>query len=120
MTLKAVVIGAGWAGEGHTVALRAAGVDVVALCGRTPDAAHAMAGKLQIDDVRFDWRQALEQLRPDIVSIATPAPPVKPAICTDRPPRETSYTTHGPSSAPASRSPIRRRGGASAPIAATR
>jgi predicted dehydrogenase len=75
MTLRAVVIGAGWAGEGHTVALRAAGVEVVALCGRTPDPAKAMAQKLGIEDVRFDWRQALEEVRPDIVSIATPAAP---------------------------------------------
>lgn len=75
MTLRAVVIGAGWAGEGHTIALRAAGVDVVALCGRTPEPAKAMAAKLGVEDVRFDWRQALAELRPDIVSIATPAGP---------------------------------------------
>ena len=35
MSLKAVVIGTGYAAEGHTVALRDAGVDVIALCGRT-------------------------------------------------------------------------------------
>jgi predicted dehydrogenase len=75
MTLQAVVIGAGWAGEGHTIALREAGVEVVAMCGRTPEPAKAMAGKLGIDEVRFDWRQALESLRPDIVAIATPAAP---------------------------------------------
>lgn len=75
MTLRAVVIGAGWAGEGHTIALRTAGVDVVALCGRTPEPAKAMAQKLGVEDVRFDWRQALAELRPDIVSIATPAAP---------------------------------------------
>ena len=73
MTLRAVVIGAGWAGEGHTRALRHVGVDVVALCGRTPEPAQAMAQKLGIADVRFDWREALITLRPDIVSIATPA-----------------------------------------------
>ncbi len=43
MTLRAVVIGTGWAGEGHTIALRAAGVEVVAMCGRTPEPAKAMA-----------------------------------------------------------------------------
>ena len=31
-----------------------------------------MAAKLGIDDLRFDWRQAIEELRPDIVAIATP------------------------------------------------
>src|SRR5262245_20012856 len=75
MTLRAVVIGTGWAGEGHTIALREAGVEVVAMCGRTPEPAKAMAVRLGIEHVRFDWRQALEALRPDIVSIATPAAP---------------------------------------------
>ena len=75
MSLKAVVIGAGWAGEGHTLALRAADVEVVALCGRTPEPAFAMGKKLGITQVLFDWRKALEDLKPDIVSIATPAKP---------------------------------------------
>ena len=75
MTFRAVVIGAGWAGEGHTNALRAAGVDVIAMCGRTPEPAKAMGEKLDIKDVRFDWQEAIEKLKPDIVSIATPAAP---------------------------------------------
>ncbi len=73
MALRAIVVGTGWAGEGHSKALRGAGVDVVALCGRTPEATRAMAQKLGIADVRFDWQQALTALQPDIVSIATPA-----------------------------------------------
>lgn len=73
MTLRAVVIGTGWAGEGHTYALRDAGVEVVAICGRTPEPARARAAQLGIADVRFDWRTALSELRPDIVTIATPA-----------------------------------------------
>ncbi len=32
--LRAVIIGAGWAGEGHTKALRYAGAEVVAICAR--------------------------------------------------------------------------------------
>ena len=32
--LRTVVIGAGWAGEGQTKALRYAGVEVVAICAR--------------------------------------------------------------------------------------
>lgn len=71
--LRAIVIGAGWAGEGHAKALRLAGVDVVALCGRTSEPAWAMAQKLGIDDVRFDWQDALNTLHPEIVAIATPA-----------------------------------------------
>jgi predicted dehydrogenase len=72
MALRAVIIGAGWAGEGHTIALRQAGVEVVALCGRTPEPAYAKATQLDIADVRFDWRTALAELRPDIVAIGTP------------------------------------------------
>lgn len=72
MALRAIVIGAGWAGEGHTIALRAAGVEVVALCGRTPEPAFARAAQLDVADVRFDWRAALTELRPDIVTIGTP------------------------------------------------
>jgi predicted dehydrogenase len=75
MKLRAIVIGSGWAGEGHTLALRDAGVEVVAMCGRTPEATHAMAQKLGIPEVRFDWRKALDEFRPDIVSIATTAAP---------------------------------------------
>jgi predicted dehydrogenase len=75
MALRAVVIGTGWAGEGHTFALRAAGVDVVAICGRTPEPAKAMAAKLGIGDLRLDWRRALVEINPDIVAIATTAAP---------------------------------------------
>ena len=73
MTIRAVVIGAGWAGEGHIIGLRDAGVEVVALFGRTPEPAYQRAADLGITDVRFDWRAGLEELRPEIVSIATPA-----------------------------------------------
>ncbi|HWQ12082.1 MAG TPA: Gfo/Idh/MocA family oxidoreductase [Roseiflexaceae bacterium] len=72
MALRAIVIGAGWAGEGHTLALRDAGVAVVALCGRTPEPAIARARQLGVPEVRFDWRAALEEFRPDIVAIGTP------------------------------------------------
>lgn len=72
MTLRAIVIGAGWAGEGHSKALRAAGVEVVALCGRTPEPAQAMARKLGIATVRLDWWAALHDLQPDLVAVATP------------------------------------------------
>ncbi len=73
MTLRAIVIGAGWAGEGHVLGLQAAGVEVVALCGRTPEAAYQRAAQLGVAQVRFDWRAAIAELQPDIVTIATPA-----------------------------------------------
>jgi predicted dehydrogenase len=75
MTHSAVVVGTGWAGEGYTRALRSAGVEVVALCGRTQEPAYAMGRRLDVTDVRLDWRAAIEQLRPDVVVVATPGRP---------------------------------------------
>jgi predicted dehydrogenase len=75
MALRAIVIGAGWAGEGHVVGLRDAGVEVVALCGRTPEPAYKRAAQLGVDAVRFDWRAAIEEFRPDIVTIGVPGAP---------------------------------------------
>jgi predicted dehydrogenase len=75
MTATAVVIGSGWAGEGHSIALQRAGVTVVALCGRTQGSVEALAARLQIPATRLDWAAALREFHPDIVSIATPAAP---------------------------------------------
>ena len=71
--LRAVVIGAGWAGEGHTAALRHHGVDVVALCARRPDAVRAAADQLGVREASTDWRRTLETVHPDLVALATPA-----------------------------------------------
>jgi len=57
MTVCAIVIGAGWAGEGHSKALRSAGVEIVVLCGRTPEPAQAMAQKLGI--IVMDFLESL-------------------------------------------------------------
>lgn len=73
MDLRAVVIGAGFAGEGHTFALRANGVSVEAMCARTPDVVEATARRLRIPRASVDWRQTLREVRPEIVSIAIPA-----------------------------------------------
>lgn len=75
MSLSAVVIGSGWAGEGHTLALRAAGVEIAALCGRSAEPSHALAKRLEIPEVRLNWRSALSEFQPDIVTIATPGAP---------------------------------------------
>ncbi|SDW08041.1 Gfo/Idh/MocA family protein [Paenibacillus sp. CF384] len=71
--LKAVVIGAGWAGEGHTRALQACGVDVVAIYARKQEVVDDVAQKLGIPNASVDWRQTLQSIKPDIVAIATPA-----------------------------------------------
>ncbi|SFS66729.1 Gfo/Idh/MocA family protein [Paenibacillus sp. BC26] len=71
--LRALVIGAGWAGEGHTLGLRNAGVEVAAICARNADVVKEVAARLQIAEASVDWRAALRELKPDIVSLATPA-----------------------------------------------
>ena len=71
--LRAMVIGAGQAGEGHTVALRYAGVDVTTICSRTLAVVSEVAKRLRIPHASSDWRASLENELPDIVAIATPA-----------------------------------------------
>src|SRR3954463_10637075 len=71
--LRAIVVGAGFAGEGHTIALREYGVSIEALCARTPSAVQAMAEKLGVPRTSVDWRQTLDDIKPEIVCVATPA-----------------------------------------------
>lgn len=70
--LRAVVIGAGKAGEGHTVALQHVGVEVIAICSRTGSVVSQVAKRLGVKLASTDWRKILEEERPDIVAIATP------------------------------------------------
>ena len=60
--LRAVVVGAGWAGEGHTLALRDTGVEVVG----------KVAQRLGVPEGSTDWREAIARHRPEIVAIGTP------------------------------------------------
>lgn len=82
--LKTLVYGTGFAGEGHVAAFRAAGAQVVGLVGRTPHVVQEVAARLGIPFAGTDWQAALDQCRPDIVSIATPGgahyAPIKQAI----------------------------------------
>lgn len=71
--LRAVVIGAGWAGEGHTIALQHCGVEVVSICARNQDVVRAVAERLGVANASTDWRESLTALKPDIVGLATPA-----------------------------------------------
>lgn len=70
--LRAVVVGAGWAGEGHTRALQWCGVEVAAICARQPDVVRAVADRLSVAEASTDWRESIERLRPDIVALTTP------------------------------------------------
>jgi predicted dehydrogenase len=70
---RAIVVGAGFAGEGHTIALRESGVSIEAICARTPSAVQAAAERLGVPRASVDWRRTLDELRPDVVAVATPA-----------------------------------------------
>ena len=70
--LRALILGSGYAGEGHTLALRRAGVDVTAMAGRTESAVIAAADRLQIPNRGTNWRQMIADLQPDIVAVGTP------------------------------------------------
>ncbi len=71
--LTAVVIGAGFAGEGHALAMRHCGVEVAAICARNPELVRAVADRLEVPQASTDWRAALRAVRPSIVCIGTPA-----------------------------------------------
>lgn len=70
--LRALILGSGYAGEGHTLALRRAGVDVIAMAGRTATAVEAAARRLDIPYPGTDYRRMLADLQPDIVAVGTP------------------------------------------------
>lgn len=82
--LKVLVAGTGFAGEGHAKAFRWAGAEIVGIVGRTPGVVSELAEKLQIPCAKTDWKSALEECQPDIVSIATPGgahyEPIRQAI----------------------------------------
>jgi predicted dehydrogenase len=71
--LRAVVVGAGWAAEGHVRALQGSGVHVAAICARRAEVVRAVADRLQVPGASTDWRAAIHRVRPEIVTIATPA-----------------------------------------------
>ncbi len=72
MTLRALILGSGFAGQGHTKALRDAGVEVVGMVSRTADVVARVAADLNIPYHNTDWEAALTELQPDIVAIGTP------------------------------------------------
>ena len=82
--LRALILGAGYAGEGHTLALQRAGVEVVAMASRTASSCQAAAQRLGIPHAGTDWRALLAELKPEIVAVATPGATVGPLICWDQ------------------------------------
>ena len=70
--LRALILGSGFAGQGHAQALRDAGVEIVGMVSRTRDVVEKVAASLNIPYAGTDWSQALADLQPDIVAIGTP------------------------------------------------
>ncbi len=70
--LRALILGSGFAGQGHTLALRDAGLEVVGMVSRTPEVVRQVAAELGIPYASTNWEQALRELQPDIVAIGTP------------------------------------------------
>ncbi|UWQ22441.1 Gfo/Idh/MocA family protein [Jannaschia sp. W003] len=71
-TLRVLVAGTGFAGQGHAEAFRAAGAEGVGMVGRTPEVVREVAARMDIPHAGTDWTAALKACRPDVVSIATP------------------------------------------------
>lgn len=72
MTLRALIHGSGFAGQGHAQALREADVEIVGMVSRTPEVVAQVAHDMDIPYAGTDWQQALADLQPDLVAIGTP------------------------------------------------
>ena len=70
--LKVLIAGTGFAGQGHAAAFRDAGADIVGIVGRTENVVREVAERLHIPYAGTNWQRALDECRPDIVSVATP------------------------------------------------
>ncbi len=83
-TIKVLVHGTGFAGQGHAEAFRYAGAEIVGMVGRTESVVKKIVSDMNIPYAGTDWQAALEACKPDIVSIATPGgahfEPIKQAI----------------------------------------
>ncbi|MCY4427442.1 MAG: Gfo/Idh/MocA family oxidoreductase [Halieaceae bacterium] len=82
--IKVLICGTGFAGQGHAEAFRYASAEVVGIVGRTESVVQKVAEDLAIPYASTDWKQALIDCQPDVVSIATPGgshlAPIKQAI----------------------------------------
>jgi predicted dehydrogenase len=71
-SLRALILGAGYAGQGHALALRLAGVEIAGMASRTAEVGAKIAASLQIPRYSADWRGLLAEIKPDIVAVGTP------------------------------------------------
>jgi len=71
--LKAMILGAGFAGQGHALALRDCGVNIAAMASRTRSEVDRVTREMGIPTASTDWRKTLREIRPEIVAVGTPA-----------------------------------------------
>lgn len=71
-TLRAVVLGAGYAGQGHALALASAEVEVAGISSRNKSFGRRVAREYEIPNYSTDWRKLIDDLRPDLVAVGTP------------------------------------------------
>jgi len=70
--IKVLVHGTGFAGQGHAEAFRDMGAEIVGIVGRTEAVVKRVALDLSIPYWGTNWKQALLDCKPDVVSIGTP------------------------------------------------
>lgn len=70
--LRALILGSGFAGQGHAMALRDNGVEIVGMASRTQTVVEQIASDMNIPYASTNWQQALIDLKPDIVAVGTP------------------------------------------------
>jgi predicted dehydrogenase len=71
-TLRAMILGSGYAGQGHAMALRECGVEIAAMASRTEEVVRRVAAEMGIPVASTDWRATLAEVRPEIVAVGTP------------------------------------------------
>ena len=83
-TIRVLVHGTGFAGQGHAEAFRDAGAKIVGMVGRTESVVKQVASDMKIPYAGMNWEKALKDCQPDVVAIATPGgahfEPIKQAI----------------------------------------
>src|SRR5438874_1886839 len=72
MKLRAMILGSGYAGQGHARALRECGVEIAAMASRTEEVVRRVAAEMAIPVASTDWRATLAEVRPEIVAVGTP------------------------------------------------
>lgn len=69
---RALILGSGFAGQGHAMALRDNGVEIVGMASRTQSVVEKIASEMDIPYATTNWQKALTDLNPDIVAVGTP------------------------------------------------